>query len=61
MRKLEVGMKAITTVDLENMSNFVKAGTTVTIADIGCRGYDLVTEDGIRITETGFCSIKPIE
>lgn len=61
MEKLEIGMKAITTVDLDSMANFVKAGTTVTIVDIGCRGYDLLTEDGIRMIETGFCSVKPIE
>ena len=61
MKRLKIGMKAITVVDLESMANFVPAGTIVTIENIGCRGYDVVTEDGTRIFETGFCKIKPID
>ncbi len=58
MKTLSVGTIGTATRDLKSMAGTIKKGTKVEIIAIGNRGYDVIAENGFRIIETGFDSVK---
>lgn len=57
MKTLPIGTIGITAREIETMAGTIKKGAVVQITDIGPRGYDLVTESGFAVIETGFDSV----
>ena len=57
MKTLPIGTIGTTAKEIKTMAGTIKKGAVVQIIDVGSRGYDLVTETGFTVLETGFDSV----
>ena len=57
MKTLPIGTIGITAREIKTEAGTIKKGAVVQITDVGPRGYDLVTESGFAVIETGFDSV----
>lgn len=56
--EFNIGDWATTKRDIDSFVGYFEKGTRVKVVGKSDRGYDLEDEEGNRITETGFDSIK---